>query len=149
MIVQFLTVLFYLSTTRTLWRTTFRQSQNYKISIYYNKVLELYSPKIHLFFFLIGIHWCKHICFQSANKLLLLLLSSNSDACFFGSWLYNIATDKALHFLFRTILRITTMTYYHLVTGTAEQLWDWGGGGAPLVTQYWGGHKTLFLTNSL
>ena len=24
----------------------------------------------------------------------------------------------------------------------------WGGGGAPLVTQYWGGHKTLFLTNS-
>ena len=24
-----------------------------------------------------------------------------------------------------------------------------GGGGAPLVTQYWGGHKTLFLTKSL
>ena len=23
------------------------------------------------------------------------------------------------------------------------------GGGAPLVTQYWGGQKTLFLTNSL
>ena len=34
-------------------------------------------------------------------------------------------------------------------TGSAEQLGDWGG--APLVTQYWGGgrHKTLFLTISL
>ena len=37
--------------------------------------------------------------------------------------------------------------------GATLRLGGWGGGGgggeATLVTQYWGGHKTLFLINSL
>ena len=32
---------------------------------------------------------------------------------------------------------------YVSISGTAEQLWDWGG-GAPLVTQYWGGGTKHF-----
>ena len=30
------------------------------------------------------------------------------------------------------------------ISGTAEQLWDWGGGGAPLMTQHWGGGTRHF-----
>ena len=45
---------------------------------------------------------------------------------------------------------VTTQFKLHIWTlsihaGTAEQLWDWGeGGGAPLVTQYWGGAQSTF-----
>ena len=45
------------------------------------------------------------------------------------------------------IIMLLTHTGVYLDTGTTEQLWD--GGGAPLATQYWGGHKALFRTNSL
>ena len=71
MIVQFLTILFY--SLRTLWRTTFPAIWTYKISTYYNKVLNLIRLS-YIFSLLLDSHWCKHIRFQSVNKLLLLLL---------------------------------------------------------------------------
>ena len=39
--------------------------------------------------------------------------------------------------------------FYKLDQGPRRNFEIGGGGGAPLVTQYWGGQKTLFLTNSL
>ena len=53
----------------------------------------------------------------------------------------------------RVFLVVKVVLVVKSKAGTEEQLqFEMGrGGGAPLVTQYWGGagHKTLFLTNSL
>ena len=49
-----LTVLFIKNTDyELLWRATYLQHQNYKVSTYYNKDLELYSLKLHFFFLII------------------------------------------------------------------------------------------------
>ena len=49
-----LTVLFIKNTDyELLWRAMYLQHQNYKVSTYYNKDLELYSLKLHFFFLII------------------------------------------------------------------------------------------------